>query len=65
MLTPGEQTALNDLQWHWGEVYAIGVRSGKWFAICRITGETLEASDHSDLRQLIRNHYARLRGKDC
>jgi hypothetical protein len=51
-------TALEDLQWNWGEAYAITGAAGHWLAQRRDDGQTLTASTPEQLRELIIEDYA-------
>jgi hypothetical protein len=51
-------TALEDLKWNWGEVYAITGAAGHWLAQRRDNQRTLTASSPDELRELIIEDYA-------
>lgn len=61
MLTRSEQSALNELCWHWDSAYAIRVSDdGRvWTAHALATGTVLESDCPYRLRLLIREDYAR------
>jgi len=52
------ETALRDLRWHWGEVYAIAITAGHWSATRRDNGRTLTAASADGLHDLIVADYA-------
>ncbi len=51
-------TALDALQWNWGEAYAITAAAGHWLAQRRDNGHTLTASSPDRLREMIIEDYA-------
>jgi hypothetical protein len=51
-------TALEDLKWTWGEVYAITGAAGHWLAQRRDNQRTLTADSPDELRELIIEDYA-------
>jgi hypothetical protein len=51
-------TALEDLQWNWGDPYLITGAAGHWLAQRRDNGQTLTASSPEELRELIVENYA-------
>ena len=51
-------TALDALQWNWGEAYAITAAAGHWLAQRRDNGRTLTASSPDRLREMIIEDYA-------
>jgi hypothetical protein len=64
-LSKQDQSALNDLQFHWEEVYLIGYdhQRGLWWARFKATGaDELCAGTAEGLRQRIRDDYA---GRKC
>jgi hypothetical protein len=58
-LTREQASALADLQFHWDEKYLITLEEGAWSARWRGTGEQLTSRSDDELRQLIREDYAR------
>jgi hypothetical protein len=55
---PGQQAALEALQWHWGEVYHIGVDDGQWWYQRKDgKGGTETASTPDALRSMIITDY--------
>ena len=50
-------TALEMLQWNWGEAYLITGAAGHWLAQRRDNGRTLTASGPEGLRELIVEDY--------
>lgn len=51
-------TPLEDLQWNWGEAYAITGAAGHWLAQRRDNGQMLTAASPEELRTLIIEDYA-------
>jgi hypothetical protein len=56
--TPGGETSLNDLRYHWGEAYLINRRSGRWTAERRDSRATVSAGSAEDLLKVIYADYA-------
>jgi hypothetical protein len=55
---PGQQAALDALQWHWGTAYHIGVDDGEWWYRRRDgKGATETATTPDDLRTMIITDY--------
>jgi hypothetical protein len=57
------QSELNDLQFHWDEVYDVRYdeATGTWLARYRTAGDELAGQSASDLRQAIRSDYQQRR----
>ena len=51
-------SALQDLQWHWGEAYLIPTAAAHWIAHRRGNGPMLTASGPDELGELIIEDYA-------